>query len=145
MQEDGDGHDDIAGGLWLRHARPGSVWTLFAAFPVLVFGLYRRDRRLLAGTLLFVLLNPLLFEPASDDGAWATRVVLGERLWLERGLGSSPADLGFTILAAPVVLATLRAAVRRNRLRTAAGTAASMALMLLFFRRMERLYGRQKD
>jgi hypothetical protein len=126
--------------FWSRHANSGSVWTLFAAFPMLVLGIYRRDQPLLIGTLLFVLVNPLLFSPPTTDTAWATRVVLGEQIWPEQGLRSSPTNLVFITLAAPVYLYNLRAAAKRNSVRTLLSTALSMALMLLFFRQMSRLY-----
>jgi hypothetical protein len=131
--------------FWARHANPGSVWTLVAAYPVLVLALYRRSRPLLGATLLFVLLNPLLFSPPDDDGAWATRVVRGERVWLDRGLGSSPGDLLFVTLAAPLYLFTIRAAVDRRPVHTAVGTAVGLVLMLLFFGRMARQYERRAD
>ena len=49
-----------------------------AAYPALILGIYWRHRPLLAGTLLFVAINQLVFEPPDNDEAWATRVVLGE-------------------------------------------------------------------
>jgi hypothetical protein len=48
-------------------------------------------------------------------------------------------------LCAPVILSTLRAAVDRRPLRASVGTLASMGLMLLFFRRMARLYERAEQ
>jgi len=134
----------LAGRLfWAGHANPGSVWTLIAAFPVLVLGVYRRDRRLLVAVALFAGLNPLVFPPPEDDSAWATRVVRGEQAWLDRGLASSPGDLLVLALGAPVVLFTLRAALRGRPARTALGTVASLCAMGLFFRRMARLYERE--
>ena len=137
-------HARWAGGLadrlfWSRHANPASVWSLVLAYPTLVLAIYRRDRPLLAGTLLFVLANPLLFSPPDDDDAWATRVVLGERVWLEEGVWPSR-DLVFVALAAPVYLFTLRSAVGRRPTRTAVGTLLSIAVMLAFFERMARRY-----
>jgi hypothetical protein len=125
--------------FWSRHANPASVSTMVAAFPMLVLAIYRRNRPLLVGTLLAVALNPLLLSPPDDDGAWATRVVLGERVGLER---KSPlwAETAFVLACSPVYLFTLRAAANRRPIRTVAGTTASMVLMLLFFRRMVRLY-----
>ncbi|MFC4436531.1 MULTISPECIES: DUF6653 family protein [Natrialbaceae] len=125
--------------FWSRHANPGSVWTFVLAYPTLVLAIYRRDRRLLLGTLGFVAVNPLLFAPPADDEAWATRVVLGERAWLEQGSFFS-ANALFVAASAPVYLYTLRAAVQRRPLGTAGGTVLSLLLMLLFFRRMARLY-----
>ncbi|WP_137289980.1 DUF6653 family protein [Natronorubrum halophilum] len=125
--------------FWSRHANPGSVWTFVGAYLLLVASIYRRSRPLLVGTLLFVAVNPLLFSPPKTDDAWATRVVLGERVWLERGLVSS-SHTRFTLACAPVYLFTLRSAANRRPLRTGVGTVASLALMLLFFDRMARLY-----
>lgn len=126
--------------FWSRHENPGSVWTLVGAYPMLVLSVYRRDRRLLVGTLLFVAVNPLLFSPPADDRAWATRVVRGERVWLDRGLRSSRPETAFAVLAAPVYLYTLGAAAARRPVRTALGTVVSVVVMLAFFDRMVRLY-----
>ena len=127
--------------FWEPHSSPRSVWPLVAAYPVLILAVYRRSRLLLVGTLLSVATNLLLVSPPETDDAWATRVVLGERVWLERGLASSPHDLGLTAVGGVVHLWTFRAAVRRQPVHTAVGTVVSMALMFLFFDRMARLYG----
>ncbi len=128
--------------FWSRHANPWSVWTYVLAYPTLVLAIYRRDRRLLAGTLAFVAVNPLLFRPPETDEAWATRVVLGEQVWMDRGSVLSTTTL-LTAGSAPVYVFTLRAAAKRDALGTVVGTLASMALMLLFFGRMARLYEAQ--
>jgi hypothetical protein len=70
----------------------------------------------------------------------AAPVTPGERVWLADGLASSPSDLQFLALGAPVQLFTLRAALRRQPAWTALGTAYSLATMLPFFRRVGRLY-----
>ncbi|MFC6940083.1 DUF6653 family protein [Salinirubellus sp. GCM10025818] len=126
--------------FWEPHASPRSVWPLVAAYPVLILAVYRRSRPLLVGVLVSVVTNLLVVSPPETDDAWATRVVLGERVWLERVLTSSPRDLGLIGVGAAVHLYAVRAAVRRQPVRTAVGTAASMALMFLFFGRMVRLY-----
>jgi hypothetical protein len=128
--------------LWSRHANPWSVWTAVVAFPLLVLALYRRSRLLLGGVLLFVPLNPLLFRPPSDDRAWATRVVLGEQVWLDRGVLPSK-EAAMAAASAPVYLATFGAALRKSRWGTLGGIVLSMTLMLLFFARMVRLYDEQ--
>ena len=144
MDDERDGEHIAGGPLWSRHANAGSVWAMVAAFPTLVVAIYRRDRPLLVGTLLAVALNPVLFSPPEDDDAWATRVVLGERVWLEREPLASP-ETAFVAASAPVYLFTLRAAAKRRPVRTVVGTVASMTLMLLFFRRMVRLHEKQSD
>ncbi|WP_331236445.1 DUF6653 family protein [Natronorarus salvus] len=125
--------------LWSRHANPWSVWTLVPAYPVLVLTIYRRSRPLLAGTLLFVALNPLPVSPPEIDETWATRAVLGERVWIERGIRSS-VHTPFVVACAPVYVFTLRSAVERRPARTAVGTVVSVALMLVFFGRMVGVY-----
>ena len=125
--------------LWSRHANPWSVWTAVLAYPLLVLALYRRSRLLLGVVLLFVPLNPLLFRPPRDDRAWATRVVLGERVWLDRGLVPSR-EAAMAAASAPVYLATFGAALGKSRWGTLGGTVLSMALMIRFFDRMVRLY-----
>jgi len=125
--------------FWSGHANPWSVWTFVLAYPTLVYAIYRRHRPLLVGTLLFVALNPVLAPPPADDRAWATRVVLGERVWLEGGVWPSR-DLFFAVLAAPIYLFTLGSAARRRPARTAVGVVASVAAMLLFFDRMAGRY-----
>jgi hypothetical protein len=126
--------------FWKPHASPGSVWGLVATYPLLILAIYRRNGSLLATVLCSVVVNLLVASPPEDDAAWATRVVLGERVWLERGLSSQPSALGVVSVGAVIHLYTLRAAVNRRAGRAAAGTVASMLLMLVFFDRMARLY-----
>ncbi|WP_440765419.1 DUF6653 family protein [Natronorubrum sp. DTA7] len=125
--------------FWSGHANPGSVWTFVGAYLLLVLSLYRRNRPLLIGTLLFVAVNPLAFPSPETDDAWATRVVLGEQVWIERGLRPS-SHRRFTLVCVPVFLFTLRSAAKRHPLRTGLGAIASVVVMLLFFDRMARLY-----
>ena len=128
--------------FWSGHANPWSVWTFVLAYPTLVYAIYRHHRPLLVGTLLFVVLNPILAPPPKDDDAWATRVVLGEQAWLEDGVWPT-GDLLFAVLAAPVYLFTLGAAAKRQPIRTVVGTLLSLVVMLLFFARMARRYDRR--
>lgn len=130
--------------FWNRHANPWSVRGFVLTYPALVLAVYRRSRVLGAGVLLSLAANLRLVSPPETDDAWATRVVLGERVWLERGVRSSRSDILVAAVGGLVNLLTLRAAARRRPVETALGTAASMALMLLFFDRMARLYEEQR-
>jgi hypothetical protein len=128
--------------LWSRHANPWSVWTAVVAFPLIVLALYRRSRALFAAVLVLGPLNPLLFRPPADDRAWATRVVLGEQVWLDRGVLPSR-EAALAAASAPVFVATLGAGVRRSRWGALGGSVLSILLMLIFFARMVRLYDEQ--
>ncbi|WP_306061703.1 DUF6653 family protein [Natronococcus wangiae] len=130
--------------FWSGHANPWSVWAFVAAYLTLVLAIYRRNRTLLTEVLPLVAINPLVAPEPADDSAWATRVVFGERIWLEQGTLRSTNTL-FTAASAPVFLFMLKSAVERRSLRTGVGTVASIVLMLAFFRRMARLYETQTD
>jgi hypothetical protein len=125
--------------LWAGHATPATVYAYPAAYVTLVLAVYRRDPRVLCSVLALVGVGPLLADPPADDGAWGTRVVLGERVLLARG-GNSPVDLLLVACFAPVPFLTLRAALARRPVRTALLTLWMLFGMALFFERMTRLY-----
>lgn len=112
------------------------------AYPLLILSVYRRDRSLLIGTLLLVVMNPLAFSPPEDDSAWSTRVVLGEQVWLTQRIRSSMRDLLLVTLALPVYVYTLRSAVKQQPIKTALSTVTSLVAMFFFFDRMTQLYER---
>ncbi|WP_276261402.1 DUF6653 family protein [Haloglomus litoreum] len=92
--------------FWRRHASPASVLGLGVTYPALVLALYRRSPRLLGLVLVSVVGSLRLPAPPDTDTSWATQVVLGEQVWLERGLRSDPAALGLTGVDAVVQLLT---------------------------------------
>ena len=83
--------------VWERHANPWSVWTRVAAFPLLVLAIWSRAwlgwwaLAPAAAAVLFLWLNPRLFPPPASTRSWASRAVLGERVWLNRAAVPIPA------------------------------------------------------
>jgi hypothetical protein len=80
----------LEGDDWLRHANPTSVYTRFTVLPLIVVSAWSRVwigvyfLVPLGLTLLWTFLNPRLFpEPDSLDN-WASKGVLGERIWKDR-------------------------------------------------------------
>lgn len=75
---------------WRRHANPLSVWTRFSCLPLLVFAIWSRvwigwwAVLALGVAVLWTWANPRVFPPPRDFGAWASRVTLGERVFLAR-------------------------------------------------------------
>jgi hypothetical protein len=73
---------------WTRHANPWSVWTRYAAFPLLVAAVWSYHwigwGALLpvAAMVGFLYVNPWLFPPPRSTTSWASKAVLGERVWL---------------------------------------------------------------
>ncbi len=75
---------------WRRHANPWSAWTRFTVLPLLALAIWSRVWLgwlcLVPVTLVlvWVWINPRAFPPPADFGAWASRGVLGERIFLDR-------------------------------------------------------------
>ena len=80
----------MTNGVWARHANPWSVWTRFVILPLLVAAIWSRvwigwwAVLPCAAVVLWTWLNPRVFpRPRSTDN-WASKAVLGERVWLAR-------------------------------------------------------------
>ena len=88
----------LHGDGWLRHANPVSVWTRFTVLPLLALSVWSRDwigwwSLVPVGlTLVFMVVNPVLFRPPRSTANWASRGVFGERLWADRAAGGIPAQ-----------------------------------------------------
>lgn len=98
---------------WLRHSNPASVWTRFAVLPLLALSIWSRDwigwwsLVPLALSLIWLGINPLFFAKPATTTQWASRSVLGERLWTEADRATFPPQfrsqatnvaLGFQVL-----------------------------------------------
>jgi hypothetical protein len=75
---------------WLRHANPWSVGTRYSVLPVIVFAFWSRIwigwwSLLPAGaSLAWMFVNPILFRKPKSTKNWASKSVLGERVWQNR-------------------------------------------------------------
>ncbi len=76
--------------VWERHANPLSVWTRYSVLPILVLAFWSRvwlgwwSVICIAVAVFWVWLNPRLFKKPDSTDNWASKAVLGERLWLDR-------------------------------------------------------------
>jgi hypothetical protein len=83
---------------WERHANPWSVWTRVAAFPLLMLALWSAHWigwycLLPVGLLaIWLWLNPRVFPIPRSTQSWASRAVLGERVYLMRMLQPVPLE-----------------------------------------------------
>ena len=84
--------------VWERHANPWSVWSRFATFPLLMLALWSAHwigwYCLIPITLIAVWLwlNPRIFPPPQSTQSWASRAVLGERVFLLRFMRPVPVE-----------------------------------------------------
>jgi hypothetical protein len=75
---------------WERHANPWSVWTRFTALPILVIAIWSRvwiglwAWGMTALAIFWIWLNPRVFRKPGSTNNWASKAVLGERVWLNR-------------------------------------------------------------
>ena len=74
---------------WKRHANPWSVWTRFAAIPLMILAIWSRVWLgwwclvPIAAVIAWLWLNPRVFAPVETPTSWAARGIYGERLWLK--------------------------------------------------------------
>lgn len=136
---------------WERHANPWSVYTRIAIWPVLVvtlwsfhwFGAYALAPLALIAFWAFV--NPRAFPPPASTKSWASRAVLGERIYLMRDRHPIPdhhrmaaqtlaiaAGLGSLIMFAGLVLG--------NAALFAGGAVAAFSAKMWFIDRMAWLF-----
>lgn len=83
--------------VWARHANPWSVWTRFPCLPLLALAVWSRQwigwmsliPIMLA--LMWIWLNPRVFRKPRSTDHWASRAVLGERVFLDHKSSDIPA------------------------------------------------------
>nr|WP_218133241.1 DUF6653 family protein [Methanofollis tationis] len=75
---------------WARHANPWSVWTRNTVLPLLILAFWSRVWLGLWSLLpiavagIWTWINPRLFVRPESTENWASKAVLGERVWLNR-------------------------------------------------------------
>jgi hypothetical protein len=75
---------------WLKHANPWSVWTRYSVLPIIVLAFWSRLWIgwwcLIPGVLsiLWMFFNPVVFKKPKSTKNWASKAVMGERVYLNR-------------------------------------------------------------
>ena len=88
----------LKGDNWMRHSNPVSVWTRFAVLPLLALSIWSREwigwwcLIPIELSLVWMVVNPLFFKEPSSTKNWASRGVLGERVWTEGSRSSFPPE-----------------------------------------------------
>lgn len=97
---------------WARHANPWSVYTRFSILPLFALAVWSRVWLgwwcliPIALTVFWTWYNPRAFNPPKSTYNWASRVTLGERLYLNRKV-TPIADHHNAILKIILVISTL--------------------------------------
>jgi len=75
---------------WMKHANPWSVWTRYSVLPVIILAFWSRiwigwwSAIPAVISLAWMFLNPIFFKKPRSTKNWASKSVLGERVWLNR-------------------------------------------------------------
>ena len=142
--------------VWARHANPWSVWTRVVILPLLAVAIWSRVWigwwALLPCALLAVWtwFNPRVFAKPSSTDNWASKGVLGERVWLNREAVPVPAHhrnmaAFLALLSGLGLLPLVWGLVALAVLPTLLGLIVVVGGKLWFLDRMNRLYDDMKE
>ena len=98
---------------WKRHANPWSVYTRFAAIPLMILAIWSRIWLSwwcllpVGAVIAWLWLNPHDFPPVDTPTTWAAKGIYGEKLWLEERDRVPPDDAKALRLIAPIGAAGL--------------------------------------
>ena len=90
---------------WKRHANPWSVWTRFAAIPLMILAIWSRVWLgwwclvPVAAVIVWLWLNPRVFAPVENPTSWAAK---GEKLWLKERDRVPPDQLRVLRMLVPI-------------------------------------------
>lgn len=82
---------------WQRHANPWSVWSRNTVLPLLIAAFWSREWLgywsivPIVAAIVWTIINPHIFSSPAVYSSWASKCVLGERVWLNRDKVSIPA------------------------------------------------------
>ena len=86
---------------WEKHANPWSVWSRMITLSILVFAIWSRVwigwyAWIIVGIIvIWLIFNPKAFKKPKSTKNWASKAVLGERVWLNRKTISIPKNHSF--------------------------------------------------
>jgi hypothetical protein len=141
---------------WRRHSNPRSVWTRYAALPLLIASIWSRKWLTwwalvpISLSILWLWLNPRIFKPPLSTNNWASKAVLGERVWLNRKKIPIPHrhQLSIPLLAVSSIAGLFLLAwglIKYSVCATICGMAWILGFKSWFNNRMVLLYDEMKD
>ena len=75
---------------WMKHANPISVWTRYTVLPIIILSVWSRDwigwwsLIPIFLSVFWTYFNPVFFHRPISTRNWASKAVLGERIYLNR-------------------------------------------------------------
>ncbi len=129
--------------FWDRHANYLSGWTRLASYPFLITSLYLRDWYLLAGVVLFIIINPILFPKPIKIQYWMSKGVLGEQLWIKNKAKIKTATLMNILNGLSFIIMLVAVFYQYFYITILAGTASGV-FKLMFLEEMVLYYDKNK-
>ncbi|MFZ2102540.1 MAG: DUF6653 family protein [Oricola sp.] len=136
---------------WARHANPLSVYTRIPLLALFALAIWSRTWigwwALLPVALVaaWTFYNPRAFKPPASTDNWASKVTLGERMWLARTTSPVPAHharwaLGLSIASGMSLVPTIYGLIALEPFAAVLGTVLASAFKIWFCDRMVWLY-----
>ena len=125
--------------VFARHAHPISAWSRWASTPLVVVPLWYRRSWTALPIAAWMIINPIITPPVTDDRAFATRAILGEEQWIADPIKRRDIIALNAVGAACLSVAGVTA-WRRRPLPMAVAIAGSMAVILMTWRSYADLY-----
>jgi Family of unknown function (DUF6653) len=129
--------------IWKRHSNPLSVWTRILSYPLVYVPFWDRSWKQGAAVAAWFAVNPMLFPEPESDESWATRVVLGEELWMAKRLRDLSTAL--TGASAAFFAGGLWSSYKRRFWPTMFFGGTAFLLKLWYIDRMTFYYERHRD
>jgi uncharacterized protein (DUF2062 family) len=123
---------------WERHSNPWSVWTRVLTNPLVYVPVWNHSWRQALSVGAWFLLNPRLFPPPKDGSSWATRSVLGEKMWTSKPRADLP--MLISVISALFFLVALYSAYVRQLWRLLSFGGLALVFKLWFLERMATYY-----
>ena len=141
---------------WARHASPASVYTRYSVLPLFILAVWSRSwiglwaLLPLALVVVWARVNPHLFAAPASTRSWASRAVMGERVWLNRAAVPIPEAehqwaIGLSVLNGLGILPLAWGLWVLDPGWTVAGMVQIMIAKSWFLDRMARLFDRMAD
>ena len=119
--------------VFARHAHPISAWSRWASTPLVIVPLWSRRGWTALPIAAWMIVNPIITPPVTDDRAFATRAILGEEQWVADPTKRTDIIALNAVSTAFLAVAGLTA-WRRRPLPTAVAIAGSMVAILMTWR-----------
>ncbi len=141
--------------VWARHTNPWSVWTRYPCLPLLAVSIWSRvwignwAWLPVALSLIWIWLNPRVFSKPATTENWASKSVLGERIWLNRSTTSiaahhKPIIVATNVIAALGAIACIAGLITLHAWSVILGVTMTMIGKSWFLDRMVWLYEEQR-